>query len=359
MKIFLVSNMYPSNQDPSFGVFVKKICEGLEDNGCSFPVRAIIRGKPQSLILYLLSYSYFFILGIFGLFRSFDIIYCHYVLHSAPLALIVKLISRKPLIVNIHGTDLLGTGVSATLLSPFRKNLLRKANLIIVPSEYFKKRAIRLTGLKEDVFFVSPSGGITKPIKPSSKKAVGKIIIGYIGRVTKLKGVFLLIEVAKYLRKQSNESDFKIVLAGNGQDLKPFLSQVLEMELSKNIEYLGHFEQSKLNAVYENIDILIFPTLLEESLGLVGLEAMSYGKPIIASKIGGITDYLIDGKNGFSVNPGDADAICNSLQKMIDNPELTKYLSINALSTSEQYIDTVVSKKLYQKISDLLNEYYK
>jgi L-malate glycosyltransferase len=359
MKFFLISNMYPSRTNPSFGIFVKRITDGLKTNGATIVASALIKGRPNSILHYILAYSYFIFEGIIGSFKKFDVIFCHYALHSAPVALMASFISRKPLIVNIHGTDLLGKGVATTFLAPFRKILLRRANLIVVPSKYFKKRAVKLTGLKEEVFFVSPSGGVVIPIQHSCKRKREKLILGYVGRITKMKGVFLLLDVAKYLRKQVSESDFKIVLAGKGQDLKPFLSRVHAMGLSENIEYLGHFDQSELKVVYEGIDVLIFPTLLEESLGLVGLEAMSYGKPVIASKIGGITDYLIDGKNGFAFTPNDSDGICSNLQEMIDKPELIEYLSSNAFSTAKQYIDTAVSRKLCLKISDLLSEYHK
>lgn len=358
MKIFLISNMYPSKNNPSFGVFVKKITDGLEIQGSFFPVKAIIRGRPASLLSYVPAYAKFFLLGIFGLFKPFDIIYCHFVLHSAPLALIVKFFSRKPLVVNIHGTDLLGKGITEKVLSPFRKALLNKANLIVVPSEDFKKRAIKHTGLKEKDFFVSPSGGIAKQIQNSSKSRNNdKLIIGYVGRITKSKGVYLLLDVAKYLRKQLKDKSFKIVLAGDGPDLTLLLSMAYEMGISANIDYLGHFTQTELSDVYEKIDILIFPTLLEESLGLVGLEAMSYSKPIIASKIGGITDYLVDKKNGFAVTPNDANAICDKLQEIIDKPEMLEKLGHNAFSTAEQYFDSEISVKLYKKLNDILREH--
>lgn len=356
MRIFLISNMYPSEDHPSFGIFVRKVAEGLELEGAVFSAKALIRGKPQSFPAYIASYLKFLIHGILGIFKKFDIIYCHYILHSAPLTLIISFFTRKPLVINIHGTDLLGGGLAALLLSPFRNCLLKKADLIIVPSKYFKLKTMKITGLPENIFFVSPSGGVPEvaDIKPYKKSEI--FILGYIGRIVESKGIFLLLDVAAFLKKNVGLNNFKILVAGDGPDRNLFFSKVTDLGLSENFEYLGHFDSAGLSKVYQKIDLLIFPTLLEESLGLVGLEAMAHGKPIVATEIGGITDYLIDGENGFFIRSGDIYGLCEKIIGLYNNPSLMQILSQNALSTARNYTDRKVSENLYKKLIFLSEE---
>jgi len=92
------------------------------------------------------------------------------------------------------------------------------------------------------------------------------------------------------------------------------------------------------NKVYEEIDILLFPTLLEESLGLTPIEAMAFGVPVVASKIGAVTEYIEHGKNGFLIEPGSADDLTKTLMR-VNNLTEAEYasLSFEARSVAAKY----------------------
>lgn len=116
----------------------------------------------------------------------------------------------------------------------------------------------------------------------------------------------------------------------------------------KNVEYVGPVAYEELNQYYSKMDLFVFPTLLRESLGLVGLEAMAASVPVIASKIGGITDYLKDGYNGFYFNPGDSDDLADKIQKFIELSDGDKKtMSYHARETAENYQSNMVSTSLF------------
>jgi glycosyltransferase involved in cell wall biosynthesis len=92
----------------------------------------------------------------------------------------------------------------------------------------------------------------------------------------------------------------------------------------------------------------VFPTVRKgESLGLVGLEAMACGAPVIGSQIGGLKDYIIDGKNGLFFEPKNVDELASQLQAFINLPEDVKQqMSQQALQTANRYTVDVIAEQL-------------
>lgn len=347
--------MYPSNENPMYGVFVKNMVDGLIKEGATISGQAIISKRPKGAIQYFISYCSYFMQGIFGVFKEFDLIYCHYVLHNAPLALFMKLISRKPLVVNIHGTDMLGQGRAVLLLGPFRKLLLKSATLIVVPSHFMKQRTIEITGLSKDKFFISPSGGINFPDSIALPKNSSRdFIIGYVGRITANKGIFILLEALNSLMNSEAASNWKLIVAGGGPDEDAFLDKIKEYGLEDKIIWKGILPQQELTKIFDQMTILIFPTLLEESLGLVGLEAMAHGVPVIGSKIGGLQNYIIDQKNGFLYEAGNIDTLSDILKALSLNPDRITNMKIQARITAKAYETTKITRELRQKLQTLI-----
>lgn len=106
--------------------------------------------------------------------------------------------------------------------------------------------------------------------------------------------------------------------------------------------------------IYTNLDLFIFPTTLEESLGLVGLEAMACHTPVIGSRIGGLTDYIVDGKNGFFFEPGNEIDLAKKIELFRNLPEKeTECLKKAAYQTALQYKSDVVAQKLYSQLKQI------
>lgn len=348
--------MYPSEENPIYGVFVKNMVDGLICNGAKIATKATISKRPKNIFQYFFFYLKYFLDGLKGLFQKFDLIYVHYALHNAPLALLVGFISQKPLVVNIHGTDMLGQNLVSKFLGPFRSLLLHRANLIVVPSEFMKQKVIELTGLPIKKVFVSPSGGITIPEKIPSKKSNDETFtIGYVGRITEKKGIFILLEGLSYFFKVNPTFKWRLLVAGGGPEEKEFHSLVSKLNLEGNIIWNGPMPQNDLATLYDKLDVFVFPTLLEESLGLVGLEAMAHGVPVLGSKIGGLQEYISNGENGFLFEPGDANKITELLEIFIKTQSNNRKMSSNALITAKKYEDKKVSVELYEKLQTLLS----
>ena len=99
------------------------------------------------------------------------------------------------------------------------------------------------------------------------------------------------------------------------------------------------------------MDLFVFPTQLEESLGLVGLEAMACGVPVIGSCIGGLTDYIEEGTNGFFFEPGNVQSLVDSILKYIECDDLMKcQLKKNAIDTAQSFSKDQTFNELYRRL---------
>ncbi|WKB37392.1 glycosyltransferase family 4 protein [Terrilactibacillus sp. S3-3] len=164
--------------------------------------------------------------------------------------------------------------------------------------------------------------------------------IGYIGRIDPGKGWEIFIEA---LSKLKAETDFfagrKAVIAGGGQDYQKMVHLIAAGGLQEDVLLLGMLPQSQLKDIYNGLSVFCFPTMRKaESLGLVGLEAMACGVPVIASRIGGIRDYLEDGVNGLFFPPGSAEELAAKIIEYTKfNDQKKSAMKAACLETASRY----------------------
>jgi len=94
-----------------------------------------------------------------------------------------------------------------------------------------------------------------------------------------------------------------------------------KLGLDKKVTFLGFVEQQKLKNLYSNCTCVIMPSRVPETFGLSGLEAMSWSKPVIASNVGGISQWLTDGENGYLVPPNQARKLADKIDELLSNRE--------------------------------------
>lgn len=352
-KILLISNLYPSKHTPYYGSFIKNFEDELKMDTRVQSVKGIfIKGFTTNFVLKIFKYFIYYIkILFFSLFGKYDLIYVHLISHSTiPLRLIDK-IKSLPLVFNIHGEDLLVTTPLARRLLNLSLPLIKKAQFLVVPSNYFKKIThIQIADYPENKIIVSPSGGIKNIFKPLEiPKPISKTInIGYVSRIDRGKGWHTLIEAVKLLNKENIDINVSIVGGGPQTEL---LNTIIKKDSINNVVCMGPIAHDALPTFYQSLDLFIFPTQLRESLGLVGLEAMACGIPVIGSKIGGLTDYIRDEYNGFFFTPGDSRELANKIKLFSKlDIEQRKNLSENSVITSKDYSDKIISSRLFDII---------
>lgn len=340
--------MYPSKEHPYFGTFVKQTEEILRDNDLNV---SVVKMTKTSSKLYRISQyiKYYLEISYNIIFKENDFIYIHYATHTAPIINLFNLFFNLPkTIVNVHGSDVEPVTKSGKRLQKSVNKLFKNTYRIIAPSSYFKKNITEKFSVAEEKIVVFPSGGINKSVfyefekdkKLNNKKFVGldntKFILGYIGRLEYNKGWNIFLETIKELDKQNYP--IHGVVVGNGSEIGEFNEYLKDLKIDKLITHYKLLPHKKLPDIYNMFDVFLFPTMRKESLGLVGLEAMACGVPVIGSDYAGLTDYIKDGYNGYSFQVGSLKECIQKTKKYLDLDMHEKnIMSKNSKITSEKY----------------------
>jgi glycosyltransferase involved in cell wall biosynthesis len=125
----------------------------------------------------------------------------------------------------------------------------------------------------------------------------------------------------------------KFIIAGSGEYLDELGIMVKKFGLEGHVIFTGHVEHVDTVKYYNGSDIVLNPSLTAEGSSLVLLEAMSCGKPVIASSAGGIKSIVVDGQNGFLVKPGNVKNISDKLKIIANNKILAQTISTAAHET--------------------------
>jgi glycosyltransferase involved in cell wall biosynthesis len=360
-KILLVSNMYPSKKYQSYGVFVKNFKEAMESHGVKFSSLVTINGRTENICIKFMNYIRLYFRFINNaIFRKYDIVYIHYFgLYSVVFIVILKLL-KKRIVLNIHGTDLLGVNRFTRYL---QHRVIRYVQLVVVPSSYYKN-------CLKDIFpyvnfnsiYIYPSGGINSKVFCQREKLdilknyelENKFTIGYVSHINNDKGwKEFLVAVEQF--KNCVCQDTQVIVIGTGQDEEEYTQFVKQTTLNNGIRRYGKLSQTKVADIFNAMDIFVFPTKrAAESLGLVGLEAMACGLPVIGTEVGALPTYIKNNYNGFLVKPGSAEAIYEKLkQYYFMQDDKKEFLVKNALLTALNFDSHKVTDRLIRELENI------
>jgi len=195
-----------------------------------------------------------------------------------------------------------------------------------------------------DVGKMKKAIGNAEEFKSKFKIPKGKKIILYAGRVSLEKRIEDLLDAFSELGDQKSI----LLIVGSGPSLEKYQEMAKDM---KNVIFTGFVSDEMLSAAYSVADVFASASD-SETFGLTFVEAMAFGLPVVGvNKLG--AKQLIDGNNGFAVEPGDKKAFAEALRKIIDEPKLRKSMKAAALRTSEGYtMEKCMGKtlKLYKKL---------
>jgi L-malate glycosyltransferase len=358
LKIHLVSNMYPNKKAPNYGVFVKNTEEILKETGHQI-TKTIMNKHTNNFLKALFYMKYYISIILKSILFKFDVLYVHYAAHNAlPLLILKKIRPNMVIYTNVHGSDVVPESSTHDKLQKYVELLLINSNKIIVPSLYYKKKIREKYNLVNNNIEVFPSGGVNKMVFNQSfeKDQLFQELklknefkyIGYVGRIDYKKGWDILLKTLHLLKEQGFLDDKKAIFVGSGKYLNEFNKQVHDYGLGNDIIYYDFLPQNELNKIFNCLDVFCFPTMREgESLGLVGLESMACGTPVIGSNIGGLLDYIKDGKNGLLFKVGDSKDLKNKLIKFFNyNSEELAAVERYCLQTAEEYESDNIKNKL-------------
>jgi len=175
-------------------------------------------------------------------------------------------------------------------------------------------------------------------VQLQQKYGLGRFTVLFVGRLVEQKGVPYLLEALKQLR--ATGADFKALIVGEGPEKESLEEFVRANDLTENVLFVGWVQATELQDYYNVADVFVGPSIvsdkgLTEALGLVFIEALSCGLPVVATSTGGIADVVEDRKTGILVPERSAESICKVLDEFYRNPDQLAELSINGHSSMQ------------------------
>ncbi|RLF18827.1 MAG: hypothetical protein DRN06_00400 [Thermoprotei archaeon] len=348
MKILLVSERYPLIIG---GVeeHIRGLAERLEEKGFEVSV-AYRRRQEKSLVnaprLKCLKVS----LDTFKL-RDFikqeapDLIHAHYSFNwLPPLLLAIGSQLNIPGIVTSHSA-LPGYEYDPVrylyALMPHRL-LLSKAQVMISVSRAVDHLMAALVN-KRVRRVIIPNAVDTNKYRPSHREPSDPLVL-YVGRLIYRKGIHVLLHAFKKVIKEEREA--KLVIAGSGY-MEPFFKALASsLKLRGYVEFRGNVSDEVKAEFYRRAWLTVVPTLYGEGFGIVAIESMASGTPVVASEVGGLKEVVDNEVSGLLVKPNSPKKLAEAVIALLQDPVLRKRLSVNArLKALKEYAwDSVASQ---------------
>lgn len=217
----------------------------------------------------------------------------------------------------------------------------KKYKYIIAMSDYIRREAV-LAGIPEQSIIVNPYFTPVEEVfnEEVYKKETVKHIV-FVGRLHPSKGIHTLIRSLKNILKDQNNVFLDII--GDGLFKNELLSIILEENIpSEKIIFHGWLSHSDTLQEIKNAYIVAFPSIYPEAFGIVGIEAMMYGKPVVAFDAGGVSTWLQNDVTGFLVDVKDEKMFEGKVNSLLQNEILYRKLSLNARKIAlEKFIPNI------------------
>jgi glycosyltransferase involved in cell wall biosynthesis len=184
-----------------------------------------------------------------------------------------------------------------------------------------------------------------------------KKILMQVGLLTKRKGQIHLLEAFRRIRELKPDvyRQLVLVLVGNGEDEASLKSYVRQHELTETVIFTGY--QAEYDSFINASDLFILPSIANEDMPLVILEAMYLGKPIIASRLAGISEQIEDGVSGVLISPDKMEGLAEAVLQMLENPEAMVQYGRNARRRYEEIFSTAsTTRKFLELYGTVLQE---
>lgn len=209
------------------------------------------------------------------------------------------------------------------------------------------------TGIDLKIFKKSPKSGqaLRKKLKISPET---KILIS-VGRIGEEKNLEFLIKGFAEVLKGRN--DVLLLMVGDGPFLKQLKKIAQNLKIAQSIIFTGKVPYQKIPAFYQSADVSLF-TSLTDTQGIVILEALSCGLPVIALKDDAFADVIVDNKNGFLVKRQLPKLFAQKIITLLDNPFLYKKFSIRAVKTAQDFSEKNAAKKLIEIYKTQIEKHY-
>lgn len=296
-----------------------------------------------------------------------DIVHAHSPIPYSDLpALLYAKRKKVPFLLTYQydGQETGGSFIRNAGVSVYNKYLLNRvldyADVIIATTKAYAEKSKFLKGYNDKITLIPNGINIDEfKINYSKEECRNKLglssdkgIILFLGSLVPYKGPDILLNAFSRVKKEID--DVELVFAGRG-GMQEYLEKLAEkLNIEKNVKFAGFVHEDLKPLYYKAADIFCLPsTNMGESFGIVNLEAMACGIPIISSKLGGIPDIVKDMENGVLTKPGDPESLADALIFLLENDDIRKKMGKDGRKKVEEYSWEKIAEKT-ERIYDSL-----
>lgn len=243
------------------------------------------------------------------------------------LALLFKPVGKWRVVIAYEGSSPSVDYCNSPARLSVRRAMVQAADACITNSRAGKSYLINVLKAAEKKVFAKPYEvpslkSLSKPcvaMEPGALQLQRPVFV-FVGSVIPRKGLHLLLEACVLLHQQGYR-DYTLLVVGDGpqrQELEEFCQR---HALTNCVQWAGRVDYGCLGAYFRQADVFILPTL-EDTWGVVVLEAMALGKPVLCSQSAGAAEMVIDGENGYCFEPNDVKGLVEIMSQFIRNPSL-------------------------------------
>ena len=286
--------------------------------------------------------------------EKFDIIHTHLPTPwSADWSAIVSKMKKRLLVVTYHN-DIMGFGVAGYIAQLYNKTMLKlvlgKADKIIVTN----KKQLSSPFLRDyaEKIMVIPSGIDTEKFRPvkANKQKNSIFFLSVLDRYHRYKGLDYLLSALKIVKEEVR--DVKLIVGGGGELLTHYREMASSLGLKNNVKFVGYIPQDEIIGYYNGSELFVLPSTsqAQEGFGIVLLEAMACGLPIVATDIVGMADEIEKNKAGVVVRPREIDSLADAILASLKNNKG----GVNARKLAQKYdwgVITTRISKIYSSLS--------
>ena len=290
--------------------------------------------------------------------NRYDIIHVH---HPDPMAcLALKMSGFKGKVVLHWHSDILSQKGLYRYYKPLQNWLIDRADMIVGTTPVYLDASECLKAVPPEKKMVIPIGVDPLPkdnnaFQTIRKKYTGKYIVFSLGRIVPYKGFDYLVEAAALL-----PDNYVVIIGGSGPGFAQLQEKIYTMGLHRKVEMLGYLADATVNDIFHSCHVFVLPSVMKtEAFGIVQIEAMSCGKPVVATKIpgSGVSWVNEDGVSGINVPCRDPAALALAIRDVCENKTSYPTYCTGARERYEKNFTTanMISKTLqvYEKVLSL------
>lgn len=278
-----------------------------------------------------------YIISIFGIFKkllreNIDIVHIHMsykgsFYRKSIIMNLCKLFKIK-IIIHLHGSEFEKFyNESSWMVRKAVRFLFKRADCVLVLGEEWEKRILLIEPSTKTIILKNS----IKISEKNSNQEEEVIKFLFLGTLIKRKGLYDLIDAIKILKDNQILENYKVkfIIGGVGPEEESIKSLIKDSDLSRYIDMAGWVTGDKKEKLLETSQVFVLPSY-NEGLPVAILEAMSYGLPIISTRVGSIEEAVKDNINGYIINAGDELELSIKLKNLIEDRELRKQFSIQS-----------------------------